>query len=165
VTPSAPPDEVAAICAALGLRPHPEGGFFAETYRAPRSLDAPQGPRATSTAIYYLLPAGALSALHRLRSDEVWHFYAGQPIELHRIDEQGHHDVTRLGSDVLAGERPQLVVPAGVWQAARGPSHGFALCGCTVAPGFDYSDWELTPASELVARFPSLATEIARLSR
>ncbi len=134
-----------AIVQALGLVPHPEGGFFVETYRS-----------AHSTAICYLLPAGSLAAPHVVRSDEVWHFYAGDPLELHTVDDRGTHSVTRIGGpDVAAGERPQVVIPAGVVQAAR-PLGRYALCGCTVAPTFQFADWRMPPRSELDARFPQL---------
>jgi len=152
------------IIRTLGLAPHPEGGFFRETFRSPSTTTTPHGTRAASTAIYYLLPAGALSALHRVRSDEVWHHYAGAPLELHRLDETGRHQVVRLGSDVVAGEEPQVIVPAGVWQAALGPSSGWSLCGCTVAPGFDFADWELPTRANMTARFPDHAALIARLT-
>ena len=141
----------------LDLQPHPEGGFFRETFRSTIEIDTPQGKRAASTAIYYLLPAGALSALHRVRSDEIWHFYGGEPLELHRLDSSGHQ-VVRLG------EEPQVIVPAGVWQAAVGPARGYTLCGCTVAPGFDFADWELPSRAELTARFPRHEALIAKLT-
>src|SRR5687768_8791464 len=110
-----------AVVRALGLTPHPEGGFYRETFRSILKLEGlavPGGTRAASTAIYYLLPSGAFSALHRVASDEVWHHYDGDPLDLHTIDRTGLHAVVRLGSNVLAGQRPQHVVAAGVWQAA-----------------------------------------------
>jgi predicted cupin superfamily sugar epimerase len=154
-----------AIVDALGLAPHPEGGFYRETFRAPLLLPAPQGQRAASTAIYYLLPAGTFSALHRVRSDEVWHHYAGDPVDLHLIDGEGVHTAVRLGRDVLGGERPQHVVPAGVWQAAAPHGDAFALCGCTVAPGFDFADFEMPSRAELTARFPHLRDVVERWTR
>jgi predicted cupin superfamily sugar epimerase len=150
--------DVEDLIRSLRLQQHPEGGFFRETFRSSVIVGTPRGPRAASTAIYYLLPAGALSALHRVRSDEVWHHYGGEPLELHRLDEAGHHQMVRLGDE------PQVIVPAGVWQAAVGPSSGYALCGCTVAPGFDFADWELPSRAELTARFPAHAPLIARLT-
>jgi predicted cupin superfamily sugar epimerase len=141
----------------LGLIPHPEGGYYRETFRAPLRLEGlPHGaPRAASTGIYYLLPAGTLSALHRVGSDEVWHYYDGDPLELHTLDAAGVHTVTRLGRDLAAGERPQHVVPAGVWQAARPLGQRFTLCGCTVAPGFDFADFEMPSRAELQPLFPA----------
>ncbi|HEX3526154.1 MAG TPA: cupin domain-containing protein [Thermoanaerobaculia bacterium] len=121
----------------LGLAPHPEGGFYAETFRPA----APGGGRGASTAIYYLLREGEVSAWHRVRdADEVWHHYLGAPLEL-RIAGA----TVRLGSDLAAGERPQAVVPAGAWQTAR-TLGGWALVGCTVAPAFQFSSFELAPA-------------------
>ncbi len=145
----------------LGLAPHPEGGFYRETFRAPRDI----GGRAASTAIYFLLPAGAFSAFHRVASDEVWHDYDGDPLELHTIDERGAHAIARLGRDLDAGERPQHVVPAGVWQAAAPIGSRYALCGCTVAPGFDFADFEMPPRAKLLAEFPQHAAIVTRLTR
>ena len=124
----------------LGLQPHPEGGFYRETFRAP----APDGARAASTVIYYLLREGDVSAWHRVvDADEVWHHYAGVPLELTLWDGRERTSL-RLGSDLTAGERPQAVVPAGVWQSAR-PMGGWVLVGCTVAPGFEFSGFEMAP--------------------
>jgi predicted cupin superfamily sugar epimerase len=140
----------------LKLRAHPEGGFFAETFRSPVRLKLPDGRvRSASTAIHYLLPAGAWSTWHRVRSDEVWHHYAGAPLRLYR-----------LGLDPVRLDRatPQAVVPAGVWQAAE-PEGGSVLCGCTVAPGFEFEDFELGSAEALAERFPAEAKLILRLGR
>jgi predicted cupin superfamily sugar epimerase len=158
-------EEAMRLVEALGLRPHPEGGFYRETFRAPLVVGAPQGPRAASTAIYFLLPAGSFSALHRVRSDEVWHHYAGDPVELHTIDARGAHAMRRLGDDLSAGEEPQVVVPAGVWQAAVPIGKRFALCGCTVAPGFDFADFEMPAREGLVEAMPHLRELIERLTR
>ena len=157
-------DEARAIVEALGLSPHPEGGFYRETFRASLSLAAPQGQRAASTAIYFLLPAGTFSALHRVRSDEAWHHYDGDPVELHTIDENAAHGVVLLGKDLARGERPQHVVRAGVWQAAVPVGRRFALCGCSVAPGFDFADFEMPTRAELASRFPALRPAIERLT-
>jgi predicted cupin superfamily sugar epimerase len=132
-----------AIVNALGLGPHPEGGFFRETFRAPLTFATPRGHRAASTAIYYLLPAGTTSARHRVASDEVWHHYAGDPLELTIEHTDGGRELVVLGPDLAAGQRPQAIVPAGAWQSARPLGERFALCGCTVAPGFDFADFEL----------------------
>ncbi len=140
----------------LNLRAHPEGGFFGETFRSPVRLQLPDGRiRSASTAIHYLLPPGAWSAWHRVRSDEVWHHYDGAPVRLYRLG------MTPVRLDP---ETPQAVVPAGVWQAAE-PEGGAALCGCTVAPGFEFEDFELGSAEALVAEFPSEAQLILRLGR
>src|SRR5882672_9100340 len=111
-------DEARAVVSALGPSPHPEGGFFRETFRAPLAVSTPAGVRAASTAIYFVLPAGSFSALHRVRSDEVWHHYDGDPVELYALRDDGEARVVRLGRDLARGDRPQVIVPAGLWQAA-----------------------------------------------
>lgn len=126
------------IIARLGLQPHPEGGHFRETFRA-----AGAG-RAASTAIFFLLKAGERSHWHRVDADEVWHHYAGAPLELSMSDDGRAIRHLRLGSDFDIGETPQIVVPRGVWQAARSLGH-WTLVGCTVAPGFDFAGFELAP--------------------
>jgi len=140
----------------LKLRAHPEGGLFGETFRSPVRLKLPDGRvRSASTAIHYLLPAGAWSTWHRVRSDEVWHHYDGAPLRLYRLG----MEAVRLDR-----ETPQAVVPAGVWQAAESEG-GAALCGCTVAPGFEFEDFELGSAETLAERFPAEAELILRLGR
>jgi len=158
-------DDARAAIEALALLPHPEGGFYRETFRAPLAVHPPYGVRAASTAIYFLLPAGSFSALHRVRSDEVWHHYDGDPVEIHTIGDAGAHAVAILGRDLAIGERPQHVVPAGVWQAAVPLGSRFALCGCTVAPGFDFADFEMPARAELASRYPGLQAVTERLTR
>lgn len=127
------------IIATLGMQRHPEGGWYVETFR-----DAEGGSRGHSTAIYYLLEAGERSHWHRVRdAAEVWHFYAGDPLRL-RISEGETVEEVRLGTDLARGERPQAVVPANAWQAAE-PLGRFTLVGCTVAPGFQFSSFEMAP--------------------
>jgi hypothetical protein len=128
-------------------------------------VQTPRGPRAASTAIYFLLPAGTFSALHRVHADEVWHHYDGDPLELHTVTESGQHSVTTLGGRIDLGEQPQHVVPAGVWQAAVPRGTRFALCGCTVAPGFDFVDFEMPSREELAGRFGRLTAIVERLTR
>jgi len=130
----------AEVVELLGLAPHPEGGFYRETFRAP----AAAGERGASTAIYYLLRAGDVSAWHRTDADEVWHHYAGAPLELALSDGNGR-EAMRLGPDLAHGERPQAVVPAGVWQSARSLGT-WTLVGCTEAPAFQISGFEMAPA-------------------
>jgi uncharacterized protein len=153
----------------LGLVAHPEGGFYAETFRAealPCQLPG-RGARSASTAIYFLLRAQEFSALHVVSSDEVWHHYLGDTLELHCFDRAGSHRAVRLGSALEQGERPQHVVQSGELQAARvltGP-HGFALCGCTVAPGFDFVDFRMPPRAELLAQLPLHGPLVTALTR
>jgi predicted cupin superfamily sugar epimerase len=124
----------------LGLQPHPEGGFYRETFRAPADGER----RAASTAIYYLLREGEVSAWHRVDADEVWHWYAGAALELTTSEVGRDRSTVRLGTDLAAGERPQAVVPAGVWQTARSLG-AWTLVGCTVAPAFEFSGFEMAP--------------------
>ncbi|ARN80214.1 cupin domain-containing protein [Methylocystis bryophila] len=127
------------VIRALSLKPHPEGGFFRETFR-----DEPRGERAASTAIYYLLPQGEISRWHRIDAAEIWHFYAGAPLELSLSEEGLEASRHLLGADLAAGERPQLVAPPGWWQSAKSLG-AWTLVGCTVAPGFEFSRFELAP--------------------
>ncbi len=132
------------IVAALGLQPHPEGGWFRETFRhTPPSGSQAGGSRGASTAIYYLLQAGERSHWHRVDADEVWHFYAGQPLEL-SLSEDGRHVQRRILGTDLVRQAPQIVVPAGWWQSAR-PLGAYTLVGCTVAPAFEFSGFEMAP--------------------
>jgi hypothetical protein len=128
------------IIAILGLRSHPEGGHFIETWRE----SAPDGGRGASTAIYFLLKAGETSAWHRVDATEIWHWHAGAPLRLSLADDAGHQSEITLGSRLLAGERPQGVVPAGQWQSATSLG-AWTLVGCTVAPAFQFSGFEMAP--------------------
>jgi hypothetical protein len=151
----------------LGLEPHPEGGFFRETFRSPMGLDGlPGGARNASTAIYFLLPSGTFSAFHEVRgADEIWHHYGGEAVEIHRIRPDGAYDMRVLGAAIGAGEEPQVVVSAGTLQAAIARGASYALCGCTVAPGFDFADFVMPSRAELVRRFPGHEAIIRRLTR
>ncbi|MEQ9098624.1 MAG: cupin domain-containing protein [Imperialibacter sp.] len=123
----------------LYLDAHPEGGYFRETYRSIGTTNTKAGQRSISTAIYFLLEAGNFSAFHRIKSDEAWHFYDGDPLSVYIIDQSGMLEEVRLGLDISAGQRPQAVVPANCWFASRVAIGGkFSLVGCTVAPGFDF---------------------------
>jgi predicted cupin superfamily sugar epimerase len=155
----------------LELLPHPEGGYFRETFRSGElPFDLPgRGRRSASTAIYFLLRRGDFSAFHQIRSDEAWHHYLGAPLELHLID-GGVHTTLLLGSELERGERPQAVVPVGVLQAARvapgpGSAEDFALVGCTVAPGFDFSDFEMPDRASLIVEHPEHRALIESLTR
>jgi predicted cupin superfamily sugar epimerase len=157
----------------LHLRPHPrEGGHFRETYRSaeeypPACLPARYGAaRAAGTAIYYLLRPNAFSALHRLASDEIFHFYLGGPVRMVQLFPDGSGRTVVLGPDLRAGQSPQVVVPQGVWQGSfLEPGSEFALLGCTVAPGFDYADYEDGPRDSLLGQYPAFADLIRRLTR
>ncbi|WP_395017272.1 cupin domain-containing protein [Dongia sp.] len=163
---------VSAIVEQLQLQPHPEGGWFRETYRAAESVVAAalprrfNGERSISTAIYFLLEAGQCSHLHRIKADEVWHFYAGDPLDVVEIDPAGSLRTTRLGGGLLY----QHVVPAGSWFGAapaadsRFSPTGFSLVGCTVAPGFDFADFELAGRDALLAEYPRHQDWIRRLT-
>jgi predicted cupin superfamily sugar epimerase len=157
------------IIETLQLKPHPEGGFFSETFRAePLPFALPKrGERSASTAIYFLLRTHDFSALHVVESDEVWHHYAGDALELHCFDLARRHRRVLLGADLLAGQRPQHVVQRGELQAARvaAGSHGFVLCGCTVAPGFDFADFRMPPRAELRGLLPEHAALVNELTR
>lgn len=124
----------------LELRPHPEGGHFRETFRDSRTID---GKRAASTAIYFLLARGERSHWHRVDATETWHWHSGAPLRL-EIHDGSTRTAVMLGPDLAAGERPQAVVPAGAWQAAESLGD-WTLVGCTVAPGFEFSGFELAP--------------------
>ena len=152
----------------LDLKPHPEGGFFSETYRsAGRVLrdGEPAQTRSASTAIYYLLCDGAHSAWHRIQSDEVWHFYAGEPLHVHVLDENGALITHKLGNALTHPDAVfQAVVPAGLWFAAECADPAtFALVGCTVAPGFEFSEFKLAEVDVLKARHPQHADFIEKL--
>jgi predicted cupin superfamily sugar epimerase len=164
------PTDPQELIALLQLKPHPEGGHYAETFRADLSVasTAHAGPRAASTAIYFLLKQGEFSAFHSVRSDEVWHYYLGDPLELFLVDQEGVLTRFVLGNDFARGERPQAVAPRDVLQAARphaSGTHGFTLCGCTVAPGFDFTDFEMPAAAVLAARHPQHTALFQVLSR
>ena len=164
---------VEELKAFLGLVPHPrEGGYFRETYRSTESIalgvEVPGsgGVRACSTAIYYLLTPDTFSELHRLRFDEVFHFYLGDPVEMLQLLPDGAGRIVTLGSDLAAGMLPQLVVEKDVWQGSRLRTGGrFALLGTTVAPGFDPEDYESGNRERLLARYPTMRDEILALTR
>lgn len=146
---------------ALELKPHPEGGWFREIYRAadtiPRSSLPVRfaGDRQFSTAIYFLLDRGECSALHRINQDELWHFYDGAPLTIHMIDAAGAYASVTLGRNVQAGETLVAVVPAGtLFGATVDDPEGYTLVGCTVAPGFEFADFEMPDRAELLARHP-----------
>ena len=155
------------IKALLKLDPHPiEGGHFRQTWVAPDTLDLPRGARSQGTAIYYLLERGQFSEMHKLDSDEIFHFYLGDPVEMLQLHPDGSSALLRLGHDLPAGEHVQVHVPAGVWQGTRLVGDGkIALLGYTVVPGFHYADYHNAGYEELAARWPEEKTRIRALTR
>lgn len=160
------------VIAALNLQPHPvEGGYFRETYRSAETL--PQsvlphnpGPRSLATAIYYLLTPDTVSAMHKLPTDEVFHFYLGDPVQMLQLLPDGTSKTLILGTDIKNGHMPQTVVPGGVWQGSfLLPGGRYALLGATMAPGFDYADYVAGKYDELVSRWPERAPLLLKLTR
>ena len=157
----------------LGLVPLPqEGGFYAEAYRAPEKLASEHlpsrytGERSLATAIYFLLTPDSFSAIHRLASDEIWHFYLGDPVQMLQLPEPGAGRIVMLGTDFDHGMRPQVVVPRGAWQGARlVPGGKFALLGATVSPGFEFADFELGGRELLLVAYPEFSALIDALTR
>ena len=153
------------------LKSHPEGGFFKETYRSSENIAAAalperfKGERSFSTAIYFLLPAGDKSKLHRIKCDEVWHFYLGGPLTIVQISPDGVVEKVTLGQDVKNGQKFQHVVPMGYWFGAY-PNRDaqFSFVGCTVAPGFDFADFEMGDKLELLKTFPDARDVIELLT-
>lgn len=156
------------IIESLELIPHPEGGYFAETYRSNKIISAnsglADGERNISTAIYYLLRSDDISRFHRIRSDEVWHHYIGTAVTLHIIHDDGLYEAKYVGQSLKDGEKPQCVIPAGAWFGATvDKKNSFALCGCTVAPGFDFDDFEMADRYRMLQAFPEHEAIIKKL--
>ena len=155
-----------------GLESHPEGGWYKQTYKSNEQIAARALPerfgasRAFSTAIYFLLEKGNFSAFHRIKSDECWHFYAGDPLLIYIIEQTGELKVISLGSDHESGQSFQYVVPANCWFASRpAPESEYCFVGCTVSPGFEFDDLELADASELSTFYPQHKPIIIELCR
>jgi hypothetical protein len=154
----------------LGLAPHPEGGWFRETYRSSESIppvglpERFQGPRSFCTAIYFLLEQGQFSAFHRIRSDEIWHFHEGAFLTVHMLSPTGERHELLLGRHAEKGQHFQAVVPAGYWFGAE-IGGDFVLVSCTVAPGFDFNDFEMADRADLTSSFPLHEALIQRLTR
>ena len=157
----------------LRLAPHPrEGGCFIQTYAAQETIEPSaledrryKGPRRTSTAIYYLLEPETFSEMHRLCSDEVFHFYAGDPVEMLQLHPDGSGETIVIGNDLSQGHRPQVLVERGVWQGSRLITGGkWALLGCTVSPGFEYEDYNSASRDALMAKWPAFTELIAALT-
>lgn len=150
----------------LDLQAHPEGGYYRRSYTASSMLSSESfpTPRPVASAIYYLLPATQHSCLHRIRSDELWHFYAGGRLTIYVITPEGELQHLKLGLDISQGECPQQLVPAGYWFGAEVTQGEFVLAGCTVAPAFDFADFDLGKTEELLATYPQHVAVIQRLS-
>ncbi|MCG8582572.1 MAG: cupin domain-containing protein [Bacteroidales bacterium] len=164
-------NKVETIIRALDLSPHPEGGYFKETYRSVGEIKESslcgdyKGSRNYSTCIYFLLTSDNFSAFHRIKQDEIWHFYDGSPIRLHVITPEGYYSNHIIGRNIMECEIPQFVVTGGCWFAAEVVDmNAHSLVGCTVSPGFSFEDFELKPRKELVSLFPQLEEVIARLT-
>ena len=153
----------------LALCRHPEGGYYAEVYRADglipgATLPDHGGSRPYLTSIYFMLTPGDPSRLHRLKSDEIWYHHCGGSLNIHQIDPQGNHSVFRIGNDLGAGDRLQVVIRAGCWFGAVVDGKEAALVGCAVAPGFDFADFELADRAQLLAQYPQHEKIINRLA-
>ena len=160
------------IITRLDMIQHPEGGFYKETYRSSGVIPREglpkdfSGTRNYCTAIYFLLTAENFSAFHRIKQDEMWHFYDGDPLDIHIITEEGAYKKHTLGMNLDKGEFPQLIVPAGCWFASSVcDAKGYALVGCTVSPGFDFDDFELAKRDSLHNFFPDHAALISKYTR
>lgn len=154
----------------LGLRQHPEGGWYVEVYRADGSIPQnvlPQhhGARPFITSIFFMLAPGEVSHFHRLKSDEIWYHHAGGSLTVHQIDQHGGYRTVRLGQNLGAGDCLQVVVRAGTWFGATVNDHDEALVGCAVAPGFDFAEFELALRADLLAEFPQHEKIIFQLTR
>ncbi len=155
----------------LQMQSHPEGGYFVETYRSAEKMDKNflpkrfSGDRNFSTGIYFLLESHHFSAFHRIQSDEMWHFYAGDALNIYYIDNQGLMQTIRLGNNPEKSEVFQAIVPAGVWFGSKPAiENSYSLVGCTVAPGFDFADFEMPDRQNLVQQFPQHQATIEMLT-
>jgi len=156
----------------LKLNPHPEGGFYSETYRSDEMLlrssldDRYAGSRSISTSIYFLLEGNQFSAFHKIKSDELWHFYDGSAVKLYLISEDGTLEIKVVGININKNELPQITIPKNIWFAAEPiKKENYTLVGCTVAPGFDFNDFELGKRKELLQRFSQHKDLIIRFTR
>ncbi|MBD3219207.1 MAG: cupin domain-containing protein [candidate division Zixibacteria bacterium] len=165
--------EAEDIIKKLGLKPHPnEGGFFAESFRSEEIIEKANLPeryssgRAYSTCIYYMLTRETFSALHRLKTDEIFHFYLGDPVSMLLLYPDGHSKILTLGNDIIAGQKLQAIVPKNVWQGSFLNEGGrYALMGTTMAPGFDFDDYEHADKYEIIEKFPDRRQMIERLTK
>lgn len=160
--------KIADIIEKLNLLPHPEGGYFKENYRSEKSIsiNGYEGNRNFGTAIYYLLKSENFSAFHRIKQDETWHFYQGSVLDLHIISPEGNYELVKIGNNIKNGEVPQYTVLGGYWFGASvSKPNSYSLCGCTVAPGFNFKDFEMPETSRLIQLFPEHEELIELLSQ
>jgi len=155
----------------LGLTPHPEGGYFKNTFHSEEQISSHElsgrfdGVRKLYTSIYFLLKSQDISHLHRLKSDELWYFHAGSPLTIHIIDEQGNYEERKLGLNIEKGEQPQVLVPKNcIFGSSVSEPNSFSLVGCMVSPGFEYADFELFTKDELLKEYPQHAEVIMKLA-
>lgn len=152
----------------LNLIPLPEeGGYFRETYRSSRTVNSKLGERRESTAIYYLISPESFSGLHWVDQEEIFHFYAGSPVEMFQINNAGEGKKILIGNDIFKDQHPQVIVPGGTWQGTRllnSHPNAWALLGCTVAPGFDYENFHIEDRQALIQKFPHLTEDIKRFT-
>lgn len=149
----------------LGLEAHPEGGYYKSTHNSKETIDAFETTRKLYTSIYFLLGAGDISHLHRLKSDELWYFHGGSPLIVHVIDEEGKYVEHKLGLDIEKGESPQVLVPRNsIFGSSVIDNGAFSLVGCMVAPGFDFEDFELFTQSELLEKYPEHEQMIRKMA-
>ena len=165
-------DQIKKLIQQFDLQPHPEGGWYKQTYKSSEHIPTSALPerfssdRAFSTAIYFLLENGNFSAFHRIKSDECWHFYTGDALLIYVIQQNGTLDIITLGNDPEKGQLFQYVVPANCWFASRPAPHSeYCFVGCTVSPGFEFDDLELANANELAALYPAHKDIISELCR
>jgi hypothetical protein len=145
----------------LGLLPHPEGGFYRETYRSSKTI----GERDLKTAIYFLITSNNISRFHRIQSDEMWYFHDGSPLSVHILSKENGHQIHKVGLNLSKGESPQFLVPANtIFGSSLDEENTFSLVSCTVAPGFDFVDFELFTTEELLKQFPENEEIIKRMS-
>ena len=164
--------EINKIVDQFNLLPHPEGGYFKEVYRSKGDISEREltpeftGARNFATSIYFLLTSSNFSGFHRIKQDEIWHFYHGSPLTVHVIDLKGNYVAHKVGFDLSGKIVPQLVVPAGCWFASSVEAkNGYAFVGCTVSPGFDFDDFELAKCEQLIQEFPNHEAVIRKLTR
>ncbi|NMH86410.1 cupin domain-containing protein [Flavivirga algicola] len=165
-------NDIKKIVDQLELLPHPEGGYFKEVYRSGGTINEENlgedfsGQRNYATSIYFLLTSESFSAFHRIKQDEIWHFYKGAPIKIHIISNDGTYSFAIIGNEIESGQTPQFVVKAKDWFAAEVIGKGaYALVGCTVSPGFDFNDFELPKRDMLISRFPEHSNIITNFTR